>query len=117
MALTPLSEMTVLLRLNDRARYEGNRYGPNGIFVGTTMISSSFGEIIMLSNKVALLDSPKPLPDSVMYIIDGKRVNKNAIQALNPEKIEKVMIYKRYEAEQRFGKGAAPGVVDVYLKK
>lgn len=117
MALTPLNEMTILLRLSDRARYEGNRFGPNGIFVSNTVITSSFNEIIMLSNQVAVLDSPKPLPDSVMYIIDGKKVDKTAIQALNPEKIEKVMIYKRYEAEQRFGKGAGPGVVDVYTKK
>jgi hypothetical protein len=115
MALTPLSEMTVLLRLSDSVQY--GRYGPNGIFVGATTLSSSFGEIIMLGNKVAILNSPEPLPDSVMYIIDGKRVDKKFIQALNPEEIDKVMIYKNYEAEQKYGKGAGPGVVDIYMKK
>ena len=117
MALTPLSEMTILLRMSDRAKYESNRYGPNGIFVGSSVMTANFSEIISLGSPVAILDSPKPLPDSVMYLIDGKRVDKTAIQALNPENIEKVMIYKRYEAEQRYGKGAGSGVVDVYMKQ
>jgi beta-lactamase regulating signal transducer with metallopeptidase domain len=118
MVLTPLNEMTILLRLSDRAKYEGNRYGPNGIFVGgSSVFRSSFNEIITLYKPVAIMASPAPLPDSILYIIDGKKVDKTAIQALNPEEIEKVMIYKRYEAEQRFGKGAGPGVVDVYTKK
>lgn len=54
---------------------------------------------------------------SPIFVIDGKEVNKDIFQAIDPEKIEQVEVFKDEKAVALYGTRARDGVVIVTLKK
>jgi beta-lactamase regulating signal transducer with metallopeptidase domain len=51
-----------------------------------------------------------------IYRLDGETVEKAAIDRLSPRTIQQVRVYKGAEATQKFGEGAAHGVVEITTK-
>ncbi|MCJ8208209.1 energy transducer TonB [Mucilaginibacter sp. RS28] len=56
------------------------------------------------------------LSDSVMYVLNGKIVDKSAVKSLSPDKIATMNILKGKGAVEKYGEKAAKGVVEIITK-
>jgi hypothetical protein len=52
-----------------------------------------------------------------LYVIDGKEVSQDTLNAINPKDIEHINILKDSSAVNEYGERAKYGVVEIYLKK
>ncbi|WOD44332.1 M56 family metallopeptidase [Hwangdonia lutea] len=52
-----------------------------------------------------------------LYILDGKKIKKNKLDAINPNDIESVTVLKGESAIDKYGKKAKDGVVEITSKK
>jgi|LGVF01.1.fsa_nt_gb hypothetical protein len=52
-----------------------------------------------------------------LYILDGKVINKESMDSINPNDIESMQVFKGDEAIKRYGDSAKNGVIVISLKK
>ncbi|MGJ5642008.1 M56 family metallopeptidase [Formosa sp. S-31] len=52
-----------------------------------------------------------------IFIVDGKRISKAEMEAIDPDNIEFINVYKGDKATEKYGEDAKDGVVDITLKK
>jgi hypothetical protein len=57
------------------------------------------------------------LPDNVLYIVDGKEINKVALKKITPDKIASLNVLKDDNAIKKYGEKGKNGVVEIILKK
>ncbi len=62
--------------------------------------------------KVISTDGKKPL-----IYIDGKKANEKAMDALDPDQIQTINVFKGDKAMEKFGKKAKDGVIEITTKK
>jgi len=57
------------------------------------------------------------LPDSILWIVNGKEVDGKTLEKLNPNLIESVNVLKGEKAKLVYGERGKHGVIEVFLKK
>ncbi|MFY9152797.1 MAG: TonB family protein [Prolixibacteraceae bacterium] len=98
-------------------------------FVGyeSQKVNPEFGKelIIQMNTKVIGLEAmgneisaSKPIKsgDNQLILIDGKETTKSEMKSINPEKIEKRIVWKDQEAINKFGDKGKNGVIELILK-
>ncbi|MEZ4901880.1 MAG: TonB-dependent receptor plug domain-containing protein [Spirosomataceae bacterium] len=73
--------------------------------------------MIFITTKDHAKASKSSLPKGVYYIIDGKEVSEQVVQAIDPNHIERIDILKGEKATQKYGEKANQGVVEITLKR
>lgn len=57
------------------------------------------------------------MPDNVVYILDGKRVESSMIKGVDPSNIESINVLKGESASQKYSDLNGKSVIEIYLKK
>lgn len=74
----------------------------------------------MVAKQDSLLSKRKPiddgLPENLLILLDGVKVNEEDFKKINPEDIESINVYKGETAIEEFGKEATDGVLEIYTK-
>ncbi|MEO6133620.1 MAG: N-acetylmuramoyl-L-alanine amidase, partial [Ginsengibacter sp.] len=60
--------------------------------------------------------SMSKLPENALYELDGKEVNRKSIEALDPNDIESIEVFKGEQAVKLYGKKGANGVIKINKK-
>ena len=95
--------------------YETQKVNPE---FGKELIIQMKAKVISIEamgNEISASKSGK-LGDNQLIIIDGKESNKSEMKSINPDKIEKMIVWKDQEAINRYGEKGKNGVIELTLK-
>lgn len=69
------------------------------------------------NNESITITSKNPMPENLMYIIDGKTVSEAELKKMNPENVESVSVLKGREEVKRYSNEDHDGVIIITTKK
>jgi TonB-dependent SusC/RagA subfamily outer membrane receptor len=67
--------------------------------------------------KIMAISGSKSIPDSVLFIVNGKEIPKSVFQDISPDMIESIHVLKDQSAIALYGERARNGVIQINTKK
>ena len=117
----PKINRTVIERMsvedwNQNKEFYEKKYGKAGI-ITIKERKNNDGEIVKFDSVYVTKYKPQPIPENVLYIIDGKESSKPEVEKLNPTEIQSINVLKDKSATALYGDKGKNGVIIITSKK